>query len=126
MLPFKRALFAAARQKVRGENVTVQPLSIAYTGFSNLPMDRELRPLYAWYGDMELVPHVWRMLQAGVVTVTVQFHPALTIDEVGGDRRAMADRCHVVVGDGVAAALAGRLPPKRRRGFARRRRAGAD
>ena len=126
VLPFKRALFATAQRKVKGESVTVQPLSIAYAGFSNLPMDRELRPLYAWYGDMDLLPHVWRMLKAGVVTVVVQFHPTLTIDETGGDRRALAERCHAIVGDGVAAALGGRLPPRRRRGLGRLRRAGAS
>ncbi len=125
VLPFKRALFAAARHG--GRSVAVQPVSIAYARFSNLPMDRELRPCYAWYGDMELLPHVWQMLKAGVATVVVQFHPALTIEEAGGDRRQLAERCQEAVADGVAAALAGRLPPRRRR-FARavRLRSGAE
>ena len=104
----------------------VQPISIAYAGFSNMPMDREIRPLYAWYGDMELVPHAWQMLQGGVATVIVQFHPTLTIDETDGDRRALADRCHGIVSDGVSMALSGRLPPRRRRGFGRLKRAGAN
>ncbi|MBC6440621.1 MAG: 1-acyl-sn-glycerol-3-phosphate acyltransferase [Rhodospirillales bacterium] len=126
VLPFKRALFATAQKRVRGEAVTVQPVSIAYAGFSNLPMGRELRPLYAWYGDMELVPHAWQMLRGGVATAIVQFHPALTIDETGGDRRALAERCHGIVREGVAMALTGRLPPRRRRGSGRLKRAGAN
>ena len=118
VLPFKRALFAAAQHRVGGRSVAVQPVSIAYARFSNLPMDRELRPRYAWYGDMELLPHIWQMLSTGVATVVVQFHPALTVEEAGGDRRQLAEHCREVVADGVAMALAGRLAPRRHR-FAR-------
>ncbi|MBN33957.1 MAG: 1-acyl-sn-glycerol-3-phosphate acyltransferase [Rhodospirillaceae bacterium] len=125
ILPFKRALFATAQQQIAGEYVSVQPISIAFAGFSNMPMDRELRPLFAWYGDMELVPHAWQMLKAGVVTVVVQFHPILTIEDVGGDRRQLARRCEEIIGEGVTAALTGRLPPRRHRGLGRLGRSGA-
>ncbi|MBT5434704.1 MAG: lysophospholipid acyltransferase family protein [Alphaproteobacteria bacterium] len=126
VLPFKRALFATAQQKVGGNPVMVQPISIAYSGFSNLPMDRDMRPVYAWYGDMDLLPHVWDMLKAGTATVVVQFHPTLTIEEVGDDRRALAEYCHTVVNDGVMAALTGRLPPRRQRGLGRFKKARAN
>ncbi len=119
ILPFKRALFAVAQQRIHGKPVAVQPVSIAYAGFSNLPMDREMRPLYAWYGDMDLLPHVWQMLKAGVVTVIVQFHPTLTIEDAGDDRRLLAEQCQEIIGDGVAKALSGRLGPRRRRGLGR-------
>ena len=124
VLPFKRALFAAAQHEVGGRSIAVQPVSIAYARFSNLPMDRELRPCYAWYGDMELLPHIWQMLRTGVATVVVQFHPALTVEDAGGDRRQLARRCQETVADGVAAALAGHLPPRQGR-FARMRRLAA-
>ena len=39
-----------------------------------MPMGRENRPLFAWYGDMELVPHLWEALKAGPLDVVVQFH----------------------------------------------------
>ena len=115
ILPFKSALFASAQQKVNGKDVTVQPVSVAYARFSNLPMDREMRPFYAWYGDMDLLPHMWEMLKAGVVTVIVQFHPVTTITETGGDRRSLAHHCEAVVREGHSQALSGRLPPRRRR-----------
>ena len=117
ILPFKRALFAVAQQRVNDKPVAVQPISIAYAGFSNLPMDRELRPYYAWYGDMDLVPHAWEMLKTGVVTIIVQFHPPISIDDAGGDRRVLAEQCQEIIGDAVATALSGRLAPKRRRGL---------
>ena len=55
-----------------------------------LPMGRENRPLFAWYGDMELVPHLWEALKAGPLDVVVEFHPPMTVDAVGG-RKALAD-----------------------------------
>ena len=115
ILPFKSALFASAQSQVRGKEVTVQPVSLSYTRFSNLPMDREMRPLYAWYGDMDLLPHMWEMLKAGVVTVVVQFHPATTMAGAGGNRRSLARHCEAAVREGHSLALAGRLPPRRRR-----------
>ena len=115
ILSFKSALFASAQKQVRGRDVAVQPVSVAYARFSNLPMDRETRPLYAWYGDMDLLPHMWEMLKGGVVTVVVQFHPVTTITEAGGNRRALAGFCESVVREGHSAALAGRLAPRRRR-----------
>lgn len=124
VLPFKRALFAVAQQEINGKPLAVQPVSISYAGFSNLPMDRDMRPTFAWYGDMELLPHAWHFLGAGTLTVIVQFHPALSIADAGGDRRRLAAMCEEVVADGVANALAGALPAKTRRRFAGLRRGG--
>ncbi len=126
VLPFKRALFAVAQQEIDGKPLTVQPVSIAYAGFSNLPMDRDMRPTFAWYGDMELAPHAWRFLGAGTLTVVVQFHAPMTIESAGGDRRQLAAACEEIVSDGVATALAGALPAKTRRRFASLRRKGKD
>jgi len=58
VLPFKSALLGAAEARLAsGAYVKVQPVSAAYTGLHGLPMGRENRPLFAWYGDMEMVPH---------------------------------------------------------------------
>ena len=121
VLPFKSALFSVAERTVDDEPLTVQPVSIAYARFSNLPMDRDLRPYFAWYGDMYLADHVWRMVKLGGATVVVQFHEPLTIESAGGTRRAMAEHCHHVVADGVASALTGRLPRSARGRLARLR-----
>ena len=69
---------------------TVQPVSTAYTGIHGIPMGRENRPLFAWYGDMELVPHLWEALKAGPLDVVVQFHPPLSLDAM--DRKELAQR----------------------------------
>jgi 1-acyl-sn-glycerol-3-phosphate acyltransferase len=69
-------------------------------------MGRENRPFYAWYGDMELVPHLWEALKSGPIDVTVEFHRPLTIDEAGG-RKELAGRCEAVVRAGLIRALSG-------------------
>lgn len=108
--PFKSALFAAAEIKVDGRPVTVQPVSVAYTRINGIPMGRDLRPFFAWYGDMELIGHLWQMVGFGTVDVVVQFYPPVTID-MFGSRKKLAEHCQRVIAEGVATANAGRLPP---------------
>jgi 1-acyl-sn-glycerol-3-phosphate acyltransferase len=91
-------------------HVPVQPVSVAYNNVHGLPMGREYRPLYAWYGDMELVPHLWEALVTGPIDVTVVFHPPMTVDMAGG-RKALAAKAEAIIRRGQAQALAGRLPP---------------
>src|SRR6201989_2678523 len=74
VLPFKSALLGAAEARlVNGHYVKVQPVSTAFIGLHGMPMGREYRPLFAWYGDMEMMPHLWEALQAGPLDVVVQF-----------------------------------------------------
>jgi 1-acyl-sn-glycerol-3-phosphate acyltransferase len=106
VLPFKSALLGAAEAELNGHHVKVQPVSTAFTGLHGLPMGRENRPLFAWYGDMEMVPHLWEALLAGPLDVVVQFHTPLSLDEM--DRKSLAKRAESVVRQGQALALAGR------------------
>jgi len=121
VLPFKSALFSVAERRINDEPLLVQPVSVAYARFSNLPMDRDLRPFFAWYGDMYLSSHVWRMVKLGGATVVVQFHEPVTLESAGGTRRGLAEHCHSIVADGVARALTGRLPRSARGRLARLR-----
>jgi 1-acyl-sn-glycerol-3-phosphate acyltransferase len=107
VLPFKSALLGAAEARLAsGQHVKVQPISVAFTGLHGLPMGRENRPLFAWYGDMEMVPHLWEALLAGPLDVVVQFHELLSLDRM--DRKALAARAQEIVQAGQAEALAGR------------------
>jgi 1-acyl-sn-glycerol-3-phosphate acyltransferase len=110
VLPFNSALFSVAEAEIDGENgrrpVTVQPVSVAYCRLHGLPLGRQFRPFFAWYGDMSLVPHLWTAFGAGPLDVVVQFHPPVTIRSFAS-RKAMARHCESVVADGVALALAG-------------------
>ena len=107
ILPFKSALLSAAETEVKGRPVTVQPVSIAYIRLDGIPLGRALRPQLAWYGDMSLLPHLWRVFSLGEVAVEVTFHPWPTHAACAG-RRALPDSCRRLVADGLAASLTGR------------------
>ncbi len=108
LLPFYSALFGVAERRVGGRPIAVQPLSIAYTRLDGAPIGYGLRPLIAWYGDMELLGHLWRVACLGHVTAVVQFHSVVTLDDFGS-RKALSRHCETAVAMGLAAALAGRL-----------------
>ena len=106
VLPFKSALLSAAGAVLPdGRTVPVQPVSSAYVAREGIPMGRENRPLYAWYGDMELVPHLWEALKAGPLDVVVQFHEPLP----PLDRKELAKTAWNTVRKGQAQALAGAI-----------------
>ena len=113
VLPFKSALFAAsdARLTDGSEGVVVQPVSVAFTRLNGVPMGREFRPLYAWYGDMALVSHAWFMLGLGTATVIVRFHPPTSLAEQGS-RKALAQYCQRAVAHGLEEALGGARAPR--------------
>jgi 1-acyl-sn-glycerol-3-phosphate acyltransferase len=128
VLPFRSALFSVAEPgavKLKGpegaaRSLTVQPVSIAYTRLNGFPIGHALRPCFAWYGDMSMAGHLWRALSLGRVTVVVEFHRPVTIEEFGS-RKALAEHCHQVVADGVANALSNYQPRTRMFRFGRRR-----
>lgn len=111
ILPFNSALFSVAECELETASgkkpITIQPVSIAYTRLHGLPLGRRLRPLFAWYGDMGLVPHLWEAFRAGPLDVQVQFHQPVTI-RAFGSRKALTRHCETVIGEAVTLALAGR------------------
>ena len=111
VLPFKSALFAVAERRVGGAALTVQPVSIAYSKLDGLPMMRHMRPYFAWYGDMELAGHLWRMLGVGAATAVVAFHPPVTLDAFGS-RKALSVHCRAAIAASVSEAIHG-APPRR-------------
>ena len=106
-LPFKSALFAAAGLEIDGRPIPVQPVSITCISVDDLPMGRRFRPFYAWYGDMDLMPHLWSMAGLGRMRVSVTFHPPTTLPQAGS-RKALASQCWDVVSQAVVDANAGR------------------
>ncbi|MBT5264002.1 MAG: 1-acyl-sn-glycerol-3-phosphate acyltransferase [Rhodospirillaceae bacterium] len=105
VLPFKSPLFDAAVKM--GAGTKVQPVSVTYTRLNDIPLGRSLRPNVAWYGDMDLIPHLPRVLSLGRLSVVVEFHRPIEIDGAR-DRKALAAYCEAAVRSGVARALSGR------------------
>jgi 1-acyl-sn-glycerol-3-phosphate acyltransferase len=111
ILPFRSALFSVAERGVDGapleRHLTIQPLSLAYTHLNGIPIGRAYRPYLAWYGDMSLFGHLWRVAGLGRVTVRVNFHEPVDLARFGS-RKALSSYCQDTISAGVAAALAGR------------------
>lgn len=110
-LPFKSSMFAAAipsgATEAPLEDLKVQPVSITYTRLNGMPMGRGLRPFYAWYGDMDLVPHLLGALALGRVDVEVEFHAPVDPKDFP-NRKALSAHCERAVSGGVSRALSGR------------------
>ncbi|MDB5603697.1 MAG: lyso-ornithine lipid acyltransferase [Bradyrhizobium sp.] len=93
VLPFRSSLVGAVHHALgdstQHTHVTVQPMSLAYVGFGGLPIGRALRERVAWYGDVDLIPHLLHLLSSGAVDVTVSWGEAVAYD-VSADRKAIA------------------------------------
>lgn len=110
VLPFKTALFGAAAQANGSPAVIVQPVSIAYSRLDGMPIRRLYRPYFAWYGAVDLAPHIWSMVGLGTVEVVVEFHPPTFMSDCGS-RKALAAYCYARIAGGLAGALFGRPQP---------------
>lgn len=113
VLPFKSALMSVAQLAIvqseadREDDLVVQPVSIAYVRLHGVPMGRQFRPFFAWYGDMELFPHLAKAFSMGPIDVIVEYHPPVTLREIG-NRKALAAYCESRCRLGVTRALTGR------------------
>lgn len=100
VLPFKTSFFASAGLP----GVLVQPVSLAYRGHRNLPMNRRLLPSYAWYGEMALLPHLLAALNLGPIEVAIVFHSPLSLSGEK-NRKQLAQHAENEVRRGLALAL---------------------
>jgi len=106
LLPFKSSLFSVAERHRSDLPLTIQPVSIVATGLDGMPLGRTLRPLYAWYGDMPLLPHAWAAIKSGLITVEVEFHEPMTNENMS--RKELAEKCRIEVEAGFLRSITGR------------------
>ncbi len=99
VLPFHSSFFAAA---YGNSSPLIQPVSVVYDRLAGLPVSRSSRSVFAWYGDMELAPHVWRVAQWRGKRVTLLFHTPLDPADFPS-RKALSQAAWQVVADGAAA-----------------------
>jgi 1-acyl-sn-glycerol-3-phosphate acyltransferase len=108
VLPFRSSLVGAVHHALgdgaHHTHVTVQPMSLAYTGLDGLPMGRALCDRVAWYGDVELIPHLFQVLASGAVDVTVSWGEAVAYG-IAADRKAIARTSETSVRRMTTAAL---------------------
>jgi 1-acyl-sn-glycerol-3-phosphate acyltransferase len=112
VLPFRSAFLSIAEVPATsdGKPPIVQPVSVVYDRLGYLPAGRNTRPLFAWYGDMDIGSHFWRLAQHRGLRATVLLHTPL--DPVNfPSRKALAQATWTAVADG-AAMLRQNRPPR--------------
>ena len=105
VLPFRSSFFALAHGDKAGEGARVpliQPVSVVYDRLNGLPAGRSSRPVFAWYGDMDIASHFWRMTQHLDMRVTVLLHTPLD-PAAYPDRKALSRAVWQTVADGASA-----------------------
>jgi 1-acyl-sn-glycerol-3-phosphate acyltransferase len=112
VLPFRSALIGAAREVgARSESgILVQPMSIAYTAINGIPMGRQYRPIIAWYGDLDFMPHIKGLMDSGAVDAVVTYGEPVMADG-STDRKAMAKALESTVRGMAAVTLRGHPRP---------------
>ncbi len=104
VLPFRSSFFALAEGKgIEDPNrrPLIQPVSVVYDRLNGLPAGRSSRPVFAWYGDMDLASHFWRMTQHLDMRVTVLLHAPLD-PATFPDRKSLSRAVWQTVADGAS------------------------
>ncbi len=86
ILQFKSSLYSVFE---RNSIIKLQNFSLCYTHINNMPLDNRLRPKIAWYGDMNMLGHLKKLLNISSINALITFHPQ--IDTSGLDRKKIRD-----------------------------------
>ncbi len=109
VLPFHSSFFAAAY----GESMPlIQPVSVVYDRLAGLPVGRSSRTVFAWFGDMSLAPHAWKVAQWQGKRVSLLFHAPLD-PACYPSRKELSQAAWEAVADGAAALRQNRSPKPR-------------
>ena len=85
--PGRRRPRRPCRPRSGAGGVRLQPLAITYPRRNGLPVTRSDRSEIAWYGDMDLAPHVADFVQGGPIDVHVVWGSPIVF-EANTDRKA--------------------------------------
>ena len=91
ILPFRSSLFSAASGNGDdGPAAVVHTVLIAYTHLHGLPILRHERPMVAWYGEMDMLSHVWNVMKSGPLDVTVSISEPVPLASLSGRKELAA------------------------------------
>ncbi len=114
VLPFRSALLGAVKHVAAHSDaagdILIQPMSICYISTHGIPLGRQHRPLVAWYGDLDFMPHIKEFIARGAVDAVVSYGEPLKVD-AAADRKALTRRLEGNVRGMMAAALLKRPIP---------------
>ena len=102
VLPFRSSFLAVAEAAA-----AVQPVTVVYDRLGPLPATRRDRAVFAWYGDMDIGSHFWRLARRTGGQATVVLHPPLD-PRAFGHRKQLTAAVEKVVADSAATLRQGR------------------
>jgi 1-acyl-sn-glycerol-3-phosphate acyltransferase len=85
----------------------IQPMAIAYTATQGIPMGRQRRPLAAWYGDLDFMPHIRSLIARTALDAVVSFGEPAAADS-GLTRKEMTQALEQATRRMMAQTLRGR------------------
>ncbi len=109
VLPFHAGFFSLAKPLPGRDRVPVpleaipivQPVSLVYDRLGGMPVGRAGRPIFAWFGDMDIATHCWRLAKWRGMRATILLHEPLDPADFPS-RKALALSCWSVIADGAA------------------------
>lgn len=93
MLAFQTVPLAAP---LRRRSIIV-PVTLAYKSIDDLPVSSANRDLIYWYGDMDFVSHLWKLLAVRSVEVLVTLQPVVECfryPDSSAGRKKLAEDCY--------------------------------
>lgn len=69
ILNFKSSMFFSLDK----EDITIQPIVLKYRSLNGLPFNRNVKPIIAWYGDMDFKTHLLNLIKLFSISVTIIF-----------------------------------------------------
>lgn len=94
--PFRTSLFECFYKDRDGQLLTqndIVPIAISIDSIDGKRpyLDDSLEDVYAWHGDMTLVPHLWRLAKHRNISINVTIHDPIT-PSVNDDRKVVAQQ----------------------------------
>lgn len=107
--PFRSAFFSLAQEEYAQEPLHIQPAAVIYKNISGMRIDSVQWPQIAWYGDMDLAPHLWELLQLPNLDIELRFLPSMAV-EPHMNRKDIAAHCQKRISDTIEESR--QKPPK--------------
>ncbi len=99
VIPFKSSLFELFLSDKLKDKLMVQPVTITLTHTNGKPVQTiEDRDIYGYYGDIEMLPHIWNLAKSKGAHLIVDFMPPHHAKEFD-NRKEFANACHKDVSD---------------------------
>lgn len=93
VLPFKSTIFELFLNETLKDSLYVQPFTVSLEKIDGKTItDATQHDLYAWYGDMTFMPHLWQLAKTKGTIVTLTLHEARKASDYD-DRKSFALDC---------------------------------